>query len=276
MPGRAQAAQRFALAIAAPRGRYDAPRRGSHMIAIDFSGKRVLVTGGSSGIGNGIAHAFVRAGAEVHVTGTRDAADYAPDAGSDLKGLAFHRLDIGDEAAVDAFADGWKGGLDVLVHSTGTVAYRRKEFEMETFRRVMDVNLNGVFQLSVRLFPLLKASGGSIVNVASLASFFSTRNNPAYSASKGGLAILTKTLADNWGREGVRVNAIAPGFVASKLTQVSRDNPAIYEASLRKTPLGRWGTPEDMAGVVLFLASPLAAYVNGVTITVDGGMSLAG
>lgn len=244
------------------------------MIAIDMSGRAVLVTGGTSGIGNGIAQVFREAGAHVHVTGTRPPAAYADEPGSDLTGLIPHQLDDADDAAVAAFARDWQGPLDVLVNSIGTVAYRKQEFEMATFRRIMDVNLTGVFHLCAAFKDRLAARGGAIVNVASLASFFSTRNNPAYSASKGGLAILTKTLADNWGREGVRVNGIAPGFVESKLTRVSRDNAAIYEGSLRKTPLGRWGTPRDMGLAALFLASPLAGFITGQTIPVDGGLSL--
>ncbi len=245
------------------------------MIAIDFSGRTVLVTGGSSGIGNGIAHLFREAGAGVHVTGTRAAEDYTGEPGSDLSGLTFHRLDIGDDAAVAAFAANWKGPLDVLINSVGTVAYRRKEFEIETFRCVLDVNLTGVFHISVLFKDRLAERKGSIVNVTSVAAFNSTPNNPAYSASKGGLGILTKSLGDNWGREGVRVNAVAPGFVESKLTRVSRDNPKIYEATVRQTPLGRWGAPEDMAGAALWLASPLASFVTGQTIVVDGGLSLS-
>lgn len=244
------------------------------MITIDFAGKTVLVTGGSSGIGNGIAHVFRRAGASVHVTGTRQADAYQGQDGSDLGGLSFHRLDIADDEAVAEFAKGFHS-LDVLVNSVGTVAYKRKEFEMETFRRIMDVNLNGVMHISTLFHDRLAAAKGSIIQIASLASFFSTRNNPAYSASKGGLAILTKTLADNWGRDGIRVNAIAPGFVESKLTRVSRDNPKIYEASIRRTPMGRWGTPEDMGNAALFLASPLASFITGQTICVDGGISLS-
>lgn len=244
------------------------------MIAIDFTGKRVLVIGGSSGIGNGIAHAFREAGGRTAITGTRQAEAYAGDPGSNLDGLEFRTLDITDDAAVKSFAAGF-GPLDVLINAVGTVAYGRKEFEIETFRQVMDVNLTGVMHGCVCFKPALSATKGSIINIASLASFFSTRNNPAYSASKGAMAILTKTLADNWGRDGIRVNGIAPGFVESKLTRVSRDNPAIYEASLRKTPLGRWGTPQDMAGAALFLASPLASFITGQTICVDGGLSLS-
>lgn len=246
------------------------------MIAIDFSGQRVLVTGGSSGIGLGVARAFQEAGATVSITGTQGPPAY----GEAIAGLAFHQLDDADDAAVKALRAAWPDGLDVLVNAVGTVRYKNAEFEIDTFRAVLDVNLTGVFHLCQVFKDLIGESAaagraGAIVNVASLASFFATTNNPAYSASKGGLAILTKTLAHKWGRQGVRVNAIAPGFVESKLTRVSRDNPAIYEGSIARTPLGRWGTPEDMAGCALWLASPLASFVTGQTIAVDGGISLA-
>lgn len=246
------------------------------MITIDFSGQCVLVTGGSSGIGLGIARGFERAGARVAITGTRSARDY----GEDIAGLEFFQLNDAADPDVTAFRALWDARpLDVLVNAIGTVRYKQQEFEIETFREVMDVNLTGVFHLcqvfSSKLMESAAAGrSGAIINIASLASFFATTHNPAYSASKGGLAILTKTLADKWGKKGLRVNAIAPGFVESKLTKVSRDNPAIYEGSIRKTPLGRWGTPEDMAGCALWLASPLAAFVTGQTISVDGGISL--
>lgn len=246
------------------------------MIPIDFSGQTVLVTGGSAGIGLGIARSFEQAGAEVAITGTRKAKDY----GDDIAGLEYRQLDDSKDDNVVAFREAWgERRLDVLVNSIGTVAYKRREFEIETFRFVMDVNLTGVFHLCEKFRDAIQESvgrggSGSIINIASLASFNATTNNPAYSASKGGLAILTKTLADNWGRQGIRVNGIAPGFVASKLTAVSRDNPKIYEASVKATPLGRWGTPDDMGGAAVWLASPLAGFVTGQTIPVDGGISL--
>jgi 3-oxoacyl-[acyl-carrier protein] reductase len=247
------------------------------MIRIDFSGQQVLVTGGSSGIGLGIARGFEQAGAKVAITGTREAAAY----GESIAGLEFHQLDDAHDVQVKSVRAAWGArGLDVLVNAVGTVRYKQQEFEIETFRQVLDVNLTGVFHLCQAFSDSMMQSAAagraaSIINVASLASFFATTNNPAYSASKGGLAILTKTLADKWGKKGVRVNGIAPGFVESKLTQVSRDNPAIYEGSIRATPLGRWGTPDDMAGCALFLASPLASFITGQTIPVDGGISLS-
>jgi 3-oxoacyl-[acyl-carrier protein] reductase len=241
------------------------------MYRIDFSGKTVLVTGGSSGIGNGIARVFREAGAAVHVTGTRArAGDYD----SDMKGMRYYQLDVADDQAVDAFAPDLQR-LDVLVNSVGTVAYKKAEFEMEGWRRVMDVNITGVMHCCTKFRPMLAQSKGSIVIISSMASFHATRGNPAYSASKGGLRTLTMTLAEAWAKDGIRVNAVAPGFVDTKLTKVTRDNPALYEGSLKNTPLGRWGTPEEMGTAALFLASDMASYITGAMIPVDGGAGLS-
>lgn len=248
------------------------------MAQLDFSRKAVVVIGGSAGIGHGIAAAFRDAGAEVTLTGTRDADAYD----SDFTGMTFRRLDAADDAAAKDFAAATER-CDVLVNALGTVVYGRKEFEIETFRQVLNVNLTGVMHICTLFRDKLAAAqekdgpirlGGAIVNLGSIASFFATRNNPAYSASKGALVTLTKTLAENWARYGIRVNAVAPGLVATKITKVSWDNPEIYEAAIQRTPLRRWGTPEDMAGPALFLASPLAGFVTGQMILVDGGMSL--
>ena len=242
------------------------------MIDVDFSNKTVLVTGGSSGIGNGIARVFREHGARVHVTGTR--ADAGAYDGTDLEDIVYHRLDFADEAAIEAFDPGIEG-LDVLVNSVGTVLYKRGEFEMAGFRKVLEVNLIGVFHCCMKFEKRLIASKGSVVNIGSVACFNAVRGNPAYSASKGGLLTLTKSLAQLWARHGVRVNGVAPGFVRTKLTEAQHANRETYEASLRAIPLGRWGEPEEMGGAVLFLASPLASYVTGQMILVDGGVTLS-
>ncbi len=237
---------------------------------LDFSGKRVLVTGGSNGIGNGVARAFRDAGAEVRITGTRDAGSYE----SDIAGMAFSQVDLADDDAIARLARE-AGRLDVLVNNAGMVVYGRREFEAETFRKVVDVNLTATLTLSNLAKPGLTVSGGAIVNIASLTSFFASSGNPAYGASKAGIVQLTKTLAVAWARDGIRVNAIAPGWIETKMTEVSRQREAINEEILRRTPLARWGSPEDIAGVAMFLASPLAAYVTGETVSVDGGFSCA-
>ena len=236
--------------------------------ALDFSAKQVLVTGGSNGIGNGIARAFREAGAEVAITGTRAVGDYD----TDIDGMDYFQVDLGDEAAVRDLAQA-AGQLDVLVNNAGMVVYRRREFETETFRQVMDVNLTATMTLSTLLKPGLAATSGAIVNITSLTAFFASSGNPAYGASKAGMVQLTKTLAVAWAKDGIRVNAIAPGWIETKMTQVSRDKTEINDAILQRTPMARWGQPEDIAGVALFLASSLAAYTTGQTITVDGGFS---
>lgn len=249
------------------------------MINFDFSNRTVLVTGGSSGIGNGIARTFLNAGARVIVTGTREkATDYAKGEGSNLDNLEYYQLDVCDYVAVESFDPG-VDKLDVLINSVGTVAYKRQEYHMDGWHKVMNVNINGVMHCCVKWHDQIAKSeirgGGSIIMVSSMASFHATRGNPAYSASKGGLRTLTMTLAEAWGRDGIRVNALAPGFVNTKLTKVTRNNPKLYNDTLRDTPLGRWGTVDDMGGVAIFLASPLAAYITGVTIPVDGGKGLS-
>lgn len=242
--------------------------------ALDFSGKRALVVGGSSGIGNGIAQAYRAAGAEVHVWGTRaKAEDYSKAEGSDLAGLHYTRMDAGDFAAVESYQPPFDA-LDILVLSQGIVIYKRGEFAMEGFQKVVDVNLNSVMACAMKFKPMLTAAKGALIIVSSTSAFHATRGNPAYNASKTALVGLTRTLGQAWAGEGVRVNCIAPGLVDTKLTKVTTENPERLAASLRTIPLGRLGTPEDMAGAALFLASPLAAYVIGQTIPVDGGLIL--
>ena len=240
---------------------------------LDFSGKTVLVVGGSSGIGNGVAHGFRERGARVHVWGTRaSAADYDGMDGSDLEGLGYAKVDVGvreEIAAAETIAP-----LDVLVLCQGTVQYRRAEFEPEGWDRVMAVNLDSLMDCARKLRSTLAERKGVIIIVSSVSGYTSNRGNPAYAASKAGAVSLTKTLGEAWAPEGIRVVGLAPGLVDTKLTKVTTENPQRLEASLRAIPLGRMGTPADMAGAALLLASPLAGYVVGQTLIVDGGLSL--
>jgi 3-oxoacyl-[acyl-carrier protein] reductase len=240
----------------------------------DLAGKTVLVVGGTSGIGNGIARAFLARGASVHVWGTRACAeDYHADEGSDLDGLHYERVDVTDADALNRFKAQFTQ-LDVLVLSQGAVKYRRQEFQIETFRHVVDVNLNSVMHCCLKYVDMLKRSAGSIIIIGSIGAYKSVKGNPAYAASKAGLLGLTRTLGDAWGAEGVRVNAIAPGMVATRMTAVTTDHPERKQAALDSISLGRLGTPSDMGDVALFLASPLASYITGQTLVVDGGRSL--
>ena len=241
----------------------------------DFTGKTVLVVGGSSGIGNGIAHGFRDRGAEVHVWGTRAAAaDYDPAEGSDLTGLSYACVDVADRDAIAAWTPPFEG-LDVLVLSQGIVAYRRAEFERAGWDKVMAVNLDSLMACGMKFHDMLAARRGSMIIVSSVSGFQSNRGNPAYAASKAGAVSLTKTLGEAWARDGIRVNGLAPGLVDTKLTKVTTEHPQRREAALRAIPAGRMGLPADMAGAAVFLASPLASYVNGQTLIVDGGLSLS-
>lgn len=243
----------------------------------DFSGKRVLVVGGSSGIGNGIAHAFRDRGARVHVWGTRaSAADYDAAEGSDLSGLGYDGVDVGDPDAIERASApaSFGGGLDVLILCQGTVVYRRGEFEREGWDRVMAVNLDSLMHCARKFRAALADSGGSIVIVSSVSGLKANIGNPAYAASKAGAISLTKTLGQAFAADGIRVNGLAPGLVDTKLTKVTTQNPDRLSASLAHIPQRRMGTPADMAGAAIFLASPLASYVTGHTLVVDGGLTL--
>lgn len=236
----------------------------------DFAGKTVLVTGGSTGIGNAAARMFLGAGARTIVTGTRaTAADYAGEDG-DLSGMEYHRLDQGDSAAVTAFDPGITR-LDALVIAGAKVAYRRAEFDIDTFADVLATNLTGPMQLATKFRSLL--GGGSITFIGSVASFRGTIGQPAYSASKGGLLTLTKTLAQAFAREGIRVNLVAPGLVRSKMTAITWRDEGRLKATAAQVPLGRIGEPDDIAGSIVFLASPLASYITGTSLIIDGGLS---
>jgi 3-oxoacyl-[acyl-carrier protein] reductase len=240
---------------------------------LDFSGQTVLVVGGSSGIGNGVAQAFRAQGATVHVWGTRDAASYDAGAGSDLTGLRHTQLDVSDFAAVAGAPVAFEA-LDVLVTCQGLAVYGRKEFEMETFQRVVDINLNSVMACCMKFQDMLAAGKGRAVVFGSIAGYHTSLGNPAYAASKAGVHMLVRTLGETWCRHGIRINGIAPGLVMTRMTQVTTADPERREVQIRKIPMRRFGTLDDMAGPALFLASDLSAYMTGQTLVVDGGRLL--
>lgn len=241
---------------------------------LDFTGRNVLVVGGSSGIGNGIAHGFRDHGAQVHVWGTRAAAaDYQGGDGSDLSGLAYARVNVAERAEIAANQPGFET-LDVLVLCQGTVVYKRGEFEPPGWDQVMAVNLDSLMACAMKFHDMLAAAKGSIIIVSSVSGFQANRGNPAYAASKAGAVSLTKTLGQAWAGDGIRVNGLAPGLVDTKLTKVTTEHPDRLRGAMARIPAGRIGEPADMAGAALFLASPLASYVVGQTLVVDGGLSL--
>jgi NAD(P)-dependent dehydrogenase (short-subunit alcohol dehydrogenase family) len=235
--------------------------------------RTVLVTGGSSGIGAGIACAFAAVGCRVVATGVNDADIAAAKSDPAFAAVDQRVLDVRDGAAVQALI-GSLDTLDVVVNCAGTIR-RGAEHEPEVFAEVLDINLVGTMRVCAAARPKLAARRGCIVNTASMLSFFGGGLVPGYSASKGGVAQLTKSLAIAYAAEGIRVNAVAPGWIATPLTQPLQDDAARAAPILARTPLGRWGTPEDVAGPVLFLASPAARFMTGVVLPVDGGYLIA-
>lgn len=234
-----------------------------------FAGRVVLVTGGTSGIGRACAEAFRALGADVLATGATPAeaagaAQERPDAG-----LEFRALDVRDGAAVTALLAGLER-LDVVVNAAGMIR-RDAEHDVEVFADVLDVNLTGTMRVCSAARGALARTGGAIVNLASMLTFVAGPRVPAYSASKGGIGQLTKSLAIAYAPDGIRVNAVAPGWIATPLTQGLRDDPGASARILGRTPLARWGSPEDVSGAVIWLASPAAAFVTGAILAVDGG-----
>ena len=239
----------------------------------DFTRKRVLVVGGSSGIGNGIAHAFLDRGAQVHVWGTRaNRSDYEQVEGSDLNGLGYSCVDVGEPENIEAAPVPYDA-LDVVVLCQGTVVYERGEFERVGWDRVVAVNLDSLMHCARKLKPYLSRPGTLII-ISSISGQQANIGNPANAASKAGAISLTKTLGRAWGPEGIRVNGVAPGLVETKLTKVTTENPERLARAVDRIPQGRLGLPSDIAGGVVFLASPLASYVTGHTLVVDGGLTL--
>ncbi len=232
-----------------------------------FKGRQVLVTGGTSGIGATIAKAFALEGASVLATGAT--AEEVAKAKVTLPGISAEVLDVRDNTAVRSVVSSLHA-LDHLVNCAGVIR-RGAEHDPEIFADVLDINLTGTMRACTAARSKLKERGGTIVNMASMLSFFGGGLVPGYSASKGGIAQLTKSLAIAYAEDSIRVNAIAPGWISTPLTQGLQDDEARSAAILARTPLKRWGKPEDLAGGVLYLSSPLASFVTGTVLPIDGG-----
>jgi NAD(P)-dependent dehydrogenase (short-subunit alcohol dehydrogenase family) len=242
-------------------------------VSFDFSGTRVLVTGGSNGIGLGIAQAFARAGARVVITGTRAvAAEYD----HDLSAFEYRSADMRDAETLDALASSIDS-LDVLVNNAGANLAVRNEWNPEVFEEAVRINLFGAFQLAVRLKDRIAKSsiegGGSVLNIASMSAYVAVPLVPGYGAAKAAIVQMTKNMGVAWAKENVRVNAVAPGLIESNMTAVMKGIEALEKPEMDRTPMGRWGTPDDIAPAYLFLASPAARFITGQTLCVDGGYS---
>ncbi|PLQ00072.1 SDR family NAD(P)-dependent oxidoreductase [Cupriavidus pauculus] len=232
-----------------------------------FEGRHALVTGATQGIGAGVANRLAELGARVTASGI-DRGD-----GSLAPGIDVKIADVSKEGDVADLVGNFDA-LDIVVNCAGIIR-RGAEHEPDVFAQVLAVNLTGTMRICSAARPLLAQRGGTIVNTASMLSFFGGSLVPGYAASKGGVAQLTKSLALAYAQEGIRVNAVAPGWIATPLTQALQDDPARAEPILARTPLGRWGTPGDVADVVAFLCSPAAAFLTGVILPVDGGYLVA-
>jgi NAD(P)-dependent dehydrogenase (short-subunit alcohol dehydrogenase family) len=233
--------------------------------APDFSvsGKHVLITGGSGGIGGAFAQAFLAHGAQVTIadlTAPKSVIDPA---------ISYESLDVRDDVAVQALASRINK-LDVLIHCAGRLA-RWEEYDPNVFMDIINIHLVGNMRLANAFRPHLKAGKGCLINIGSMYSFFGAPQVPAYAAAKTAVVSLTKSLAIAFAEDGIRVNAIAPGWIKTEISRGGRENPEFNAKVVARLPGGEWAEPADLAGTAIFLASPASQLINGVTIPVDGG-----
>ncbi|MBM3630098.1 MAG: glucose 1-dehydrogenase [Alphaproteobacteria bacterium] len=246
----------------------------------DLSGRVAVVTGGNGGIGLAIARGLAEAGAKLAIVGRDEAKNGAAErqllnAGAEAIAI---RADVttseGCASLVDATL-GRLGAIDILVNNAGTNMRKRPEaYGLEEWRMLVDVNLTSVYLACMAAYPVLKQRGGKIVNIGSMTSIFGASFSAPYGAAKGGVVQLTKSLASAWAADRIQVNAILPGWIVTDLTIRGRAaTPDLHDKVIARTPAGRWGEPDDIAGAAVFLASAAADFVTGAALPVDGGYS---
>jgi 2-deoxy-D-gluconate 3-dehydrogenase len=248
------------------------------MNIFDLYGKKAIVTGGSKGLGRGMVEGLHQAGAEIVIIASSDIVyDVADEIGKDGEKVFAVKGDLGNREslrkAFDEAVEKLGGTVDILVNNAGIQKRNRcEDFTIEDWDKVIETNLTSVFelcQLAGRI--MLNKGSGKIINIASMLSFFGGYTVPAYAASKGAVAQLTKALSNEWAGKGVNVNAIAPGYMDTSLNVALVNDPLRYEKILDRIPVGRWGKPEDLKGIAIFLASEASNYLSGAIIPVDGG-----
>lgn len=250
----------------------------------DLGGKVAIVTGGNGGIGLGMARGLASYGATIVVAGRK--AEKSQAAAKELEGLgakaSVFTIDVKDEGQVEAMiADTVQrhGRLDILINNAGiNVRKPPHEINVAEWREVMETNLTSAFVASQAAYPEMKKSGGGkIVNIGSMMSIFGAPFVPAYAASKGGIVQFTKVCASSWAKDNIQVNAVLPGWIDTDLTRAGRAQiKGLNERVLERTPTGRWGVPDDLAGIAVFLCSAASDFVTGTAIPVDGGYSING
>ena len=254
------------------------------MRLFDLSGKVAIVTGGNGGIGLGMAKGLAEAGAAVVVAGRNEAKN--AEAVAELARLGARaiavRVDVTSEESCRAMVAKTVqelGRLDILVNNAGTnIRKRPEEYSLEEWRTILETNLTSAFVCSVAAYPeMKKAGGGKIVNIGSMMSIFGASFTTPYAASKGGIVQMTKAMACAWAQDNIQVNAVLPGWIDTALTRQARAQiPGLHEKVVARTPAGRWGVPEDFAGIAVFLCAPASDFLTGAAIPVDGGYSVQG